>query len=200
MESRLSNNNNNNKNKLINGKDYHFKKIGENKYKVNFTVNNEIKLDLENNFNNINFYSFLFNLNKELIERFEILKQTNNSIDFFVLLSPIGKKMGVKQKYLLLNIETSKTQDDIFIINGKTQDDVLIKTHVANLPVYKKDFEEVICKYLNLSIKENERRIDLNIEYEIDTDEELPLFMQNMFGTMIKNMFIKLKLFIENRI
>jgi hypothetical protein len=188
-----------NKSGLVNGRDYHFKKVGKNQYKVNFSVNNEIKLNLESNFNNVNFYSFLFNINKELIEKFEILNQTNNSIDFFILLNPIGKKMGIKQKYLLLNVETNKTQDDIFIINGKTQEDVLVKTHVANLPIYKKDFEQVICKYLNLSISENDKCINLNIDYEINTDEDMPLFLKNMFGTMIKNMFIKLKLFIENR-
>jgi len=190
----------NNNNVLMNGRDYHFKKIGKNKYKVNFSVNNEIGLNLDNNFNNINFYSFLFNINKEIIEGFEILNQTHNSIDFFILLNPIGKKMGIKQKYLLLNVETSKPQDDVFIINGKTQEDESIKKSVENLPIYKKDIEEAVCKYLNLTIKENEKCINLTIDYEINTDEDLPLFMKNIFGTIIKNMFIKLKLFIEKRI
>ena len=192
-----------NKSGLVNGRDYHFKKIGDNQYNVSFSMNNEIKLDLEQNFNNVNFYSFLFNINKELVESFEILNQTSNSVDFFILLNPIGKKMGVKQKYLLLNIETSKTEDnqeDVFIIHGKTQENDLVKTYVTNLPVYKKDFEEVVCKYLNLSIREVEQRINLNLEYEINIDEDTPLFMKNMFVSLIKNMFIKLKLFIENRI
>lgn len=188
------------KNCLVNGRDYHFKKIGDNKYKINFSIKNEIKFSLDNNFNNAKFYSFLFNINKELIESFEILNQTANSIDFFILLKPIGTQMGIKQKYLLLNVETYKSDDNIFIINGKTQEDIVVKTHVAKLAVFKKDLEEVICKYLNLSMSENEKCINLNLDYEINTDEEdLPIFLKNMFGTMIKNMFLKLKLFIEKR-
>jgi len=188
------------KNGLVNGRDYHFKKIGENKYKINFSMKNEADFILENNFNNVNFYSFLFNINKELIESFEIINQTNNSIDFFILLKPIGRQMGIKQKYLLLNVETSKTEDDIFVINGKSQEDLVLKTHVAKLSTFKKDIEQVVCKYLNLSMNEKEKCINLNLEYEITTyEEDLPIFLKNMFGTMIKNMFLQLKLFIEKK-
>ena len=85
MESRLDVTVNNKiNNRLMNGSDYHFKKIGENKYNVSFSAKNEINLDLENNFNNGKFYTFLFNLNKEIVEKFEVLKQTNNSIDFYL--------------------------------------------------------------------------------------------------------------------
>lgn len=188
------------KNFLVNGRDYHFKKTGVNQYKINFSIKNELQFSLENNFNNVKFYSFLFSINSELVEMFEIINQTDNSIDFFILLKPIGKQMGIKQKYLLLNVETSKAEDDIFIINGKTQEDMIIKTHVDKLSIFKKDLEQVVCKYLNLSMCEKEKCINLNLEYEINTDEEdLPIFLKNMFGTMIKNMFLKLKLFIENR-
>jgi len=188
------------KNGLVNGRDYHFKKIGENKYKINFSMKNEADFILENNFNNVNFYSFLFNINKDLIESFEIINQTDNSIDFFILLKPIGKQMGIKQKYLLLNVETSKTEDDIFVINGKSQEDLVLKTHVAKLSTFKKDIEQVVCKYLNLSMNEKDKFINLNLEYEITTyEEDLPIFLKNMFGTMIKNMFLQLKLFIEKR-
>ena len=189
------------KNCLVNGKDYHFKKNGDNQYKIKFSMNNEIKFSLENNFNNAKFYSFLFSINNELIESFEILNQTPNSIDFFILLKPIGRQLGIKQKYLLLNVETAKSEDDIFIINGKTQEDILVKTHISKMSIFKKDLEQVVCKYLNLSMSEqDEKFINLNLEYEISANEDdLPIFLKNMFGTMIKNMFLKLKLFIENR-
>lgn len=187
---------------LVNGRDYHFKKTGTNKYKINFSIKNEVQFSLENNFKNVKFYSFLFSINKDLIESFEIINQSDNSIDFFILLKPIGKQMGINQKYLLLNVETSKSEDDIFIINGKTQENVLIKTHVTKLPIFKKDLEQVVCRYLNLSMYEKEKCINLNLEYEINADggDDFPIFLKNMFGSMIKNMFLQLKLFIENRI
>ena len=132
------------KNCLANERDYHFKKIGNNRYNINFSMKNDDRIRLENNFNNVNFYSFLFSINKELIESFEILNQTNNSIDFFILLKPIGKKMGITQKYLLLNVETRKESDEIFIITGKTQEDIVVKTHVAKLSIFKKDLSELV--------------------------------------------------------
>ena len=188
------------KNCLANERDYHFKKIGNNRYNINFSMKNDDRIRLENNFNNVNFYSFLFSINKELIESFEILNQTNNSIDFFILLKPIGKKMGITQKYLLLNVETRKESDEIFIITGKTQEDIVVKTHVAKLSIFKKDLEQVVCKYLNLYMNKKEKCINLNLEYEVNTvEEDLPVFLKNMFGIMIKNMFLQLNLFIENR-
>ena len=100
----------------------------------NYIVNNKKAYSLFCNFDNINtsninvnallsseIYILLEKINPELIEQLCILKQENQSeTDICILLKPIAKEIGIKQKYILfrtskyLDIENKKVVFDNF--------------------------------------------------------------------------------------
>ena len=50
---------------------------------------------------------------------------------------------------------------------------------------------------LNITLEED-NKMNLTYEFNIEFDENIPIYMENMFGLLMKKIFYNLKIFIEN--
>lgn len=199
----------------------------------NYIVNNKKAYSLFCNFDNINtsninvnallsseIYILLEKINPELIEQLCILKQENQSeTDICILLKPIAKEIGIKQKYILfrtskyLDIENKKVvfdNKDLSLINKD-----LAKKYIDNINLNLNKYEPIIFNFgkiiINLDKIAHDEIIKLNnnetikktlsINFQIDFQmlikDELPIYMEDLIGFMMKKLFYNLKQFID---
>ena len=52
--------------------------------------------------------------------------------------------------------------------------------------------------YFKITNDINTNEVKVNYEFKMDINEELPIYMENIFGLMMKKIFINFKSFIEN--
>jgi len=199
----------------------------------NYIVNNKKAYSLFCNFDNINtsninvnallsseIYILLEKINPELIEQLYILKQVNQSeTDICILLKPIAKEIGIKQKYILfrnskyLDIENKKVvfdNKDLSLINKD-----LAKEYIDNINLNLNKYEPIIFNFgktiINLDKIDHNEIIKLNnnetikktlaINFQIDFQmlikDDLPIYMEDLIGFMMKKLFYNLKQFID---
>ena len=165
-------------------------------------------------------YYLLEKINTELIERVYILKQVNQlETDICMLFKPIAKEIGIKQKYILfrtkksLDIENKKVifdNKDISLINKD-----LSREYINNINLNLNKYEPIIFNFgktiINLDKIDHNEIIKLNnnetikkiltINFQIDFQmlikDELPIYMEDLIGLMLKKLFYNLKQFIE---
>jgi hypothetical protein len=53
------------------------------------------------------------------------------------------------------------------------------------------------CKFAQLTIIPYQNKLRLNYKFSIDMKEDLPIYLENMMGLMMKKIFYRLKVFIE---
>tara|TARA_E500000178_G_scaffold282639_1_gene283294 strand:+ start:1071 stop:1772 length:702 start_codon:yes stop_codon:yes gene_type:complete len=199
----------------------------------NYIVNNKKAYSLFCNLDNINtsninvnallsseIYILLEKINPELIEQLYILKQVNQSeTDICILLKPIAKEIGIKQKYILfrsskyLDIENKKVvfdNKDLSLINKD-----LAKEYIDNINLNLNKYEPIIFNFgktiINLDKIDHNEIIKLNnnetikktlaINFQIDFQmlikDDLPIYMEDLIGFMMKKLFYNLKQFID---
>ena len=199
----------------------------------NYIVNNKKAYSLFCNLDNINtsninvnallsseIYILLEKINPELIEQLYILKQLNQSeTDICILLKPIAKEIGIKQKYILfrtskyLDIENKKVifdNKDLSLINKD-----LAKQYIDNINLNLNKYEPIILNFgktiINLANIDHDEIIKLNnnenikktltINFQIDFQmlikDDLPIYMEDLIGFVMKKLFYNLKQFID---
>lgn len=199
----------------------------------NYIVNNKKAYSLFCNLDNINIsninvnallsseiYILLEKINPELIEQLYILKQVNQSeTDICILLKPIAKEIGIKQKYILfrtskyLDIENKKVifdNKDLSLINKD-----LAKQYIDNINLNLNKYEPIILNFgktiINLANIDHDEIIKLNnnetikktltINFQIDFQmlikDDLPIYMEDLIGFVMKKLFYNLKQFID---
>ena len=165
-------------------------------------------------------YNLLEKINPELIERIYILKQLNeNETDICMLFKPIAKELGIKQKYILfrtskfLDIKNKKIifdNKDLSLINK-----VLTKQYIDSINLNLNKYEPILFNFgkttINLNkithdeiskINNNETikkvlTINFQIDFQLLIKDELPIYMQDLTGLMLKKLFYNLKQFID---
>ena len=139
---------------------------------------------------NYNLYKLLAELNPDLIEKIEITTDelnSNNKNILFMFKSP-GQGLGMLNKYM--HVTTHQEIYDKKIIFRSTDTNKKVE-----LP---KNYEKVTCNYSELTITVNSiHNIDFVYDFHIDLHEDLPKYMENLVGYMMKKLLYKLKIFIE---
>lgn len=188
-------------------------------YKLNFSMNaiDSSKINLTNLLSH-NIYELLDKINPELIEKIYILKVYNdNAADILILLKHIAKEVGIKQKYIIfytkrrIDYENNSiifTNKDINLI-----DENLVKHYLDSIELDKNKYEPILYKFgtikisltntsiLELSNENNTNKIvntDFETHFQLIMKDELPIYMENFIGLMIKKIFYNLKVFIDN--
>ena len=96
--------------------------------------------------------------------------------------------MGISKKFMFLETE--------IIINNNNY------KIVGNSINYNKEIEnseQVSSDISLLDINlEGQHKINLTYEFNIEFDDNIPIYMENMFGLLMKKIFYNLKTFIEN--
>ena len=161
-------------------------------------------------------YELIEKVNGELIEKIYILASLNNyETDICILLKPIAKEVGIKQKYVLFRTtKYSNTLNNNITFYNKD----LIYEHKDLIPNYLKSINLNTDKYepmtfnfgkTNISLTEEQRvdnvdnvdkliNVKFSIDFQLTITDELPLYMNNLIGLMFKKMFYNVKMFVAN--
>ena len=173
-----------------------------NKYDILLTKNKDtdvftIKFSMINNKVDISklmsfsIYDLIKDLNSDLLDRLEIKKKhSENECDVLFCFSKLGKELGISNKYM-------------FIKSKITREDQRITFYSNSIPYLDNDIGKKYSKITNEFsdlyvdiLPDNE--VQINYVFKIDMHEPLPIYMENMIGLMMKKMFYRLKVFIEN--
>ena len=188
-------------------------------YELTFCLKslNPDKINIENLLS-YNIYELLEKINNDLIEKIILLEIFDDSkVDILILLKHIGKETGLKQKYMLFR-SCKKVDYENDIITFENKDITLLdnelaskyislnKLNMINIEPLIYNYGSTIIKIHNIDLEELSQNaenknilldVDFNITYQILTNDNLPLFMKNTIGLIIKKIFYNLKQFID---
>ena len=164
---------------------------GIKKYRLNFNISN--KNVIIDKFINNNLFELICKLNQDIIESYEIFNKNTKKPKIFILFKNFGSDLGIKQKFSYFETEIFKKTNTNYIINTN-----VIQCPSILIPNNNYESLDYNSSFINITIINN---YSCTIDYIFDTfntNIEIPIYMENMFGLLTKKLFIRLKLFIEN--
>ena len=148
-------------------------------------------------------YTLLYELNRDIIHSFKVIKENEKSIEMIFLFKSVGKEFGLAPKfmhtittadyipqepnyYIFNSVDVCNENDDNISIPKKyerlhTNNSVLTIQFISNHELHF-DF--------TFSLKDNDNNNG-------DNKNESPIYMENSVALMIKKMFCRLKVFTE---
>jgi len=170
--------------------DIHLKRSKlEDTYMISFTSENTNNINIAN-IMNFKIYNLIYELNKDVLDAVKIIEQpADDKVHVLFLFKQFGKELGLKKKYMFIET-TAQKKGDIITFSSKSipYNDNLGKDYdrVHN------DFSEL---YANVN---NKHKVDILYKFKIDMYDNLPIYMENLMGLLMKKIFYRLKIFIEN--
>ena len=160
----------------------------ENIYQLDFeTENKNYNLD---ELMNLKIYNLIERLNEDVIEKIEIIHQYSDlEIDLLFIFKRIGASVGMQKKYMYIKTHHIKT-DHLILFKSVDITGDIIHPLIDNA-------ERIICKFADLTIIPYNNKLRINYKFNIDLCEDLPIYMENLIGLIMKKIFYNLKLFIE---
>ena len=156
-------------------------------------------------------YTLLYELNRDIIHSFKVIKENDKSIEMVFLFKSVGKEFGLAPKFM----HTITTVDSIpsphscccifnsIDINNENDNNILIpkkyeRLHTNNsvLTINFISNNELHFDFI-FSLKDND---DDNCDGNQNEKNEPPIYMENSVALMIKKMFCRLKVFTERMI
>tara|TARA_B100000902_G_scaffold167864_1_gene162579 strand:+ start:1018 stop:1569 length:552 start_codon:yes stop_codon:yes gene_type:complete len=151
-------------------------------------VNNNIDIKKIINFK---IYELMSELNKDIIEKILIEDtELEDKKKILFVFRHICQELGIRKKYMYLETELKSdiNRENFKIIgNSIKYADVIENSEQVNSNI----------SLLNITL-ENSNKMNLTYEFNIVFDENIPIYMENMFGLLMKKIFYNLKIFIEN--
>tara|TARA_Y100000389_G_scaffold205118_1_gene263471 strand:- start:10005 stop:10568 length:564 start_codon:yes stop_codon:yes gene_type:complete len=152
-----------------------------------FISNSNIEIK---NIVDVGLYKVLAEINKDIIEKIDLIDDDKDSINTKLLFvfKRFGSEFGIAQKYMFLETKRIDNGTQIILESKSIPYDSQIKgceiasSKFANLYVYLVDNHSATIKYI----------------FNIDFHEDLPIYMENMVGVLMKKIFLRVKSFIEN--
>tara|TARA_Y100001958_G_C21243891_1_gene572872 strand:+ start:88 stop:660 length:573 start_codon:yes stop_codon:yes gene_type:complete len=168
-------------------------KCGEkNIFNVSFTITNK-KINLHTLFD-WNIFDLLSSLNPDIIENIKIEAIDDNQKSYIIVFRRFMADLGVAQKYLSFHVNKVEHSKNSLVFHSNTN--AINNDHVFQ----QKHIEPILHDYAKLSIEyESPHKCFVSYNYHIDLQEDLPKSMKNIAGIMIKKLFWRFKVFIENR-
>ena len=135
-------------------------------------------------------YNLMYELNKDVLERVEICMKMMTVHSMYCLFKRFGSELGIAQKYMLLH--TTREEDTN---TGNVR--IMSKSIPSNHTI--EGCEVVNSKYANLVVSfHTEHHAEIHYEFHMDMEDDLPTYMENIVGLLMKKIFFRLKTFIEN--
>ena len=161
-----------------------------NTFSLSFGIKND-KIQLRKIIN-LKLYTLLYELNKDIIEKVEILSETETECAILLIFKQFGAELGISQKYMCLHTVMERSEGSI-IMRSETvtsgRDDL---KDISNC-------EEIISPYTNLFVTmKSETEATIDYIFNMEMDDELPIYMENMIGILMKKILLRVKEFIEN--
>ena len=172
-------------------------------YNLAFTIPNiDNSVTNINNLTSLEIYNLLEKQNNDLIEKVVIINETDNEADICILINHLAKEIGIKQKYLLFrttkiinkfNNSVTFYNKDLKLVCEKLKEDYLKQLNFIN-----SDCEAVIYNYgkTQINVQKDDNgfmSVKFNIDLQVIINDNLPLYMENLIGLMLKKMFYNLK-------
>ena len=185
---------------------YTLKSIDSSKININSLVGPEI-------------YELMERINPELIEKIYILNKISEiDTDILILLKPIAKELGMKQKFVLFRTSKQVTNTntiifynrDLSLIDNELYTSYLNQTGL-NLVTYESmifNYGKTVIQFNNIEFdgikkilnhESNGYIVDLefSIAFQLLIKDDLPIYMEHFIGLMFKKLFYNLKQFID---
>lgn len=159
-------------------------------YNINFnTLSSNIDLQKYTNFN---IYKLLFELNKDIIESIEIIDLlSDDEANILIILKEIGDTIKIPKNYLYLTINKIYNNNEILFESTNNDNIDKIKNKIIGC-------NKTISEYSVLKIINNDNKLIFNYEFNFKMLIQQSKFVNNIIALLIKKVFYKLKLFIEN--
>jgi len=180
------NNNNNNSYRII-----------FNAHNPNFPIHSIIGLKL---------YTLLYELNRDIINTFKVVNETETSVETVTLFKPFGKDFGIAPKAM----HTVSTIQRIESGTACTFDSVDVRDRAneinhIHIPKKYERIQSTHSKLIVYFLSAND--VQFNFTFELSDDDgdqeeeeggsRCPIYMENSVALMIKKMFCRLKGFME---
>ena len=185
---------------------YTLKSIDSSKININSLVGPEI-------------YELMERINPELIEKIYILNKISEiDTDILILLKPIAKELGMKQKFVLFRTSKQVTSRNTIIFYNKDLsliDNELYTSYLNQTGLNLVTYEQMIFNYGKTVIQFNNIEFDgikkilnqessgyivdleFSITFQLLIKDDLPIYMEHFIGLMFKKLFYNLKQFID---
>ena len=149
-------------------------------------------------------YTLLYELNRDIIHSFKVIKENEKSIEMIFLFKSVGKEFGLAPKFMhtITSADFVLQPNSCYIFNSV---DVSNENNANNISIPKK-YERLHTNNSVLTIQlisNNELRYDFTFSLKDndnnngDNKNESPIYMENSVALMIKKMFCRLKVFTE---
>lgn len=139
-------------------------------------------------------YNLIEKLNNDLIDKIEILKiYSEDEVDVLFIFKRIGAELGLPQKYMAIKTIKSTIDNNICFksTNIEYPKSKLIEKGIKIIEPLICEFGEMIIYNTHLS------NVDFFYRFKITSNDNLPVYMENYIGLMMKKIFYKLKEFID---
>lgn len=174
-----------------------YKIIEENKilFELNFNITN--KNITVKNVVNFKLFELMAELNKDIIEKQIILGSDKNFIDLLIIFNKFSDDLGMnKQYYSTRTNKLDHNNKTIFSSNNINAD---INTVKQKYNIDLLNYNLINNSNNNLEfIYLNEHSMNCIYKFNMDLKDDLPIYMENMLGLLMKKVFFRLKTFIEN--
>lgn len=143
------------------------------------------------NITDYSFFKIMAEINNDMLDEIIIEqdKINNNEANMYFLFKPISKEFGILSKCMA--IKTIKYVENNYVY--------FESVNLDNFPDKFKNYDKITCNTSKLNIKIiNNNLLDINYRFNIDIHEDLPSYMKNLIGLIMKKVILKTKLFIEN--
>ncbi len=168
----------------------------KNVYSLEFGITND-RIDLSQ-FLDWKIYELLYNLNKDILCDMKVFETDEKRKQIYYLFNRFGKDLGILQRYMHFNIDhvtdsESDTSKEHYVADG---------IEFRCTPIDDGKYSTKTCQPLksNFSIfnmKLIDKTLHIKYVYHIDLQENLPSYMKNIAGILIKKLFWRVKTFIE---
>ena len=160
-----------------------------NTFSLTFELKNE-KIELSKIIN-LKLYTLLYELNKDIIESVEILSETETESTILLIFKQFGAELGMSQKYMCLHTVMERREGSIIMRSETATSGRDNLKGVSNC-------EEIISPYTNLFVRmKSESEAVVDYFFNMKMDDELPIYMENMIGILMKKTLLRVKEFIE---
>jgi hypothetical protein len=142
-------------------------------------------------------YTLLYELNRDIIHTFKIVKEDDYTIETLLLFKPFGKDFGISPKCMhttsTMSYDTGSNTCCIF-----DSVDVVVDAGIVNIPKKYERIQTTHSKLIVYILSEHDLQFDFTFHLNEDASlEESPIYMENSVALMIKKMFCRLKVFTE---
>ena len=173
--------------------------VGDKTYKIIFNARNDgFPISTMVGFK---MYTLLYELNRDIIHSFKVIKENDKSIEMVFLFKSIGKEFGIAPKFMhtITTADSITSPHSCCVFNSV---DTCSENDVSIPKKYERLYTNNSVLTIHL-ISNNELHFDFTFSLKDNDDKnqneknEPPIYMENSVALMIKKMFCRLKVFTE---